>query len=182
MGPNGAGKTTFLKLAAGLLSPDTGQIAAPSLALYCPQRTDNPPEEMENFIRSLDKEAVLIRSRLEIQTDWPRRWDSLSHGERKRAQIGAALWQNPDLLAVDEPTNHMDMDARRVLGRALACYPGVGLLVSHDRELLDTLCRQCLFLDGSDVTARPGGYSKGDGILKSEQAAVVKNREQKKRA
>ena len=94
--------------------------------------------------------------------------DTLSYGERKRAQIGVALWLEPEALAVDEPTNHLDMDARDLLTEALHSFTGIGLLVSHDRELLDSLCHQCLFMDPPEVVLRPGGYTKG--LLQAEIA------------
>ena len=49
---------------------------------------------------------------LKIKDDWQNRWQTLSHGERKRIQLAAALWVRPDLLAIDEPTNHLDSYAR----------------------------------------------------------------------
>ena len=99
------------------------------------------------FIQSHTKPALILKSRLGVEEDWETRWSTLSHGERKRAQIGVALWREPDVLAVDEPTNHLDAQARDMLKNALEAFTGVGLLVSHDRELLDSLCDQCCFID-----------------------------------
>ncbi|MHC4644638.1 MAG: ATP-binding cassette domain-containing protein [Planctomycetota bacterium] len=76
----------------------------------------------------------MIKDKLGIQDDWVQRWLTLSHGERKRAQIAVALWLKPDVLAVDEPTNHVDAEGREIIGSALHSFDGVGLLVSHDRE------------------------------------------------
>ena len=81
---------------------------------------------------------------LGVEPDWVHRWSSLSHGERKRLQVAAALWLEPDLLAVDEPTNHLDADTTACVRDALAAYRGIGLLVSHDRALLDGLCSETL--------------------------------------
>jgi ATPase subunit of ABC transporter with duplicated ATPase domains len=92
----------------------------------------------------------------------------LSHGERKRAQIGALLWLSPAVAAVDEPTNHIDADARAALASALKQFRGVGLLVSHDRDLLDTLCHQCIFVDPPEVVLRPGGYTQGAAQAEAE--------------
>jgi len=161
VGPNGAGKTTLLALAVGMLRPDRGTVVVPERALYCPQRTDEPPPRFGEFMTADDGEALAARGRLAIGDDWLERWPTLSHGERKRAQIGTLLWAAPDELAVDEPTNHIDSEARDLLRRALASFRGVGLLVSHDRELLDGLCHQCVFVDPSGVHLRPGGYSDG---------------------
>lgn len=161
VGANGAGKTTVLKLAARLLQPVNGHIDVPPHSIYCAQRTDNAPGELTGLLEDNGKEAQIIRGELGIGFDWPYRWSTLSHGERKRAQIGTALWLEPDVLAVDEPTNHLDHDARLMLMDALESYKGVGLLVSHDRELLDNLCGQCLFLEPPEAILRPGNYSTG---------------------
>ncbi|MBN1696922.1 MAG: ABC-F family ATP-binding cassette domain-containing protein [Spirochaetales bacterium] len=161
IGSNGAGKTTLLSLAAGILFPLSGSIQGPRNRLYCEQRTDDPPPLFREFLFSPDKEAWRIKTRLGIEDDWPDRWETLSHGERKRSQIGVALWKTPDVLAVDEPANHLDRSARKTLISALSRYRGIGLIVSHDRELLDTLTAQCLFLYPDVIIIRPGGISRG---------------------
>src|SRR6185295_591892 len=99
-----------------------------------------------------------------------------SHGERKRAQIATALWQDPLLLAIDEPTNHIDAAARSLLIEAMRSYRGVGLLVSHDRELLDELCDKTLFIQPPTAILRPGGYSKSIALAQTEQDSLRKER------
>jgi len=175
-GPNGSGKTTLLKLATGTLAALAGQVVRPGSAIYCPQRTDDVPGMLADLIDAADAHAAEIRGRLGIQPDWVQRWDTLSHGERKRAQVGVMLWRRPHMLAVDEPTNHLDADARRLLAEALRTFRGVGLLVSHDRELLDTLCRQCLFLDPPEAVMRPGSYTQGVAQAREEQEHAGKRR------
>jgi macrolide transport system ATP-binding/permease protein len=160
IGANGSGKTTLLRLACRLLRPAAGRVIAPAEAIYCPQRTDDPPEHLAELIAASDWLACALRGQLKVEPDWAERWATLSHGERKRTQIAAALWRRPDALAIDEPTNHIDRQARLVLAEALQGYRGVGLLVSHDRELLDLLCTRCLFLGPQGAVMRPGGYSK----------------------
>jgi len=161
VGANGAGKTTILRLATGGLHAQSGRIHIPGAAIYCQQRTDDAPEMLEDLLDSTDGEACEIKGRLGIDDDWPHRWATLSHGERKRAQVAVALWRQPGVLAIDEPTNHLDAQARELLAAALPLFRGVGLLVSHDRELLDSLCGQCLFVDPPDAVMRPGGFSQG---------------------
>lgn len=158
VGPNGAGKTTLLMVATGALVPQSGSVTSRGLALYVAQRTDDPPELFEDFIWASD--ATVLKARLRVFEDWPERWSTLSHGERKRAQIAVALWREPAVLALDEPSNHIDADARRLLLRALKEFGGVGLLVSHDRALLDELCTHCLMIDPPDAVWRPGGATK----------------------
>jgi ATPase subunit of ABC transporter with duplicated ATPase domains len=161
VGANGAGKTTLLHLATGALSPQQGTVQAPADALYCPQRTESVPALLIEFLQATDGEAYTLKGRLGIAENWLQRWQTLSHGERKRAQLGVALWRQPPVLAVDEPTNHLDAEARQMVLTALHAFVGVGLLVSHDRTLLDALCCQCLFLDPPGAILRPGGVTQG---------------------
>ena len=91
VGANGAGKTTLMKLAIGELSPIEGRVASLEGAIYCEQRTDDPPEMLAELIDDTDSEAFEIRGRLGIEPDWLKRWPTLSHGERKRAQVGAFI-------------------------------------------------------------------------------------------
>ena len=174
VGPNGAGKTTLLKLATGVLKPNSGSITACRNAVYCPQRTDDVPEKFSELVSANTKSAGIIKSRLGICDDWAGRWTTLSHGERKRAQIAVALWLRPDVLAIDEPTNHIDSQASEIITRALCSYKEVGLIVSHNRELLDLLCRQCLFVEPPGVIVRPGGITKGMEIAKAERRSLEK--------
>ena len=182
VGANGVGKSTILKLAVGDLSPQSGTVHHLGSALYCAQRTDEPPDGLAEFIEASDRAAAVLRQRLSVGADWPGRWSSLSHGERKRAQIGVALWRQPDVLALDEPTNHIDAAARDLLIAALRGFRGVGLLVSHDRELLDDLCGQCLFIDPPDAAMRPGGVSAGSEQSRLEQESTRRRDDEAKHA
>jgi macrolide transport system ATP-binding/permease protein len=175
VGANGAGKTTLLRLATGQLHPTVGRRIGAPHAVYCAQRTDDAPPQLGELLGSAESEACRLKGRLELREDWAGRWGTLSHGERKRAQVAVALWQQPDLLAIDEPTNHLDIAARALIEQALGAYEGVGLLVSHDRALLDKLCQQCAFLDGPRVVRRPGGYSDG-------RREALREREESRRA
>ena len=180
VGANGAGKTTLLRLAVGELKPDRGRVAGSPRAVYCAQRTDTQPDVFASLTASVDPVATRLRSTLGIQKDWPARWDTLSHGERKRAQVACALWQEPDVLALDEPTNHVDADTRVRLRHALSNFPGAGLLVSHDRALMEGLCAQCLFFSATGVVLRPGSYSQGMEQARREQISKKRARAQAK--
>ncbi len=182
VGANGAGKSTLLKLATGLLEPREGSIRRPEDAIYCAQRTDVAPALLASLIESVDRLAAEIKGRLRVAGDWPLRWQSLSHGERKRAQIAVMLWQQPQVLALDEPTNHIDAEARALLVPALRSFRGIGLLVSHDRDLLDLLCHHCLFIDPPDVVMRPGNYSSGRREAVREEESARSRRESAKRS
>ncbi len=181
VGANGTGKTTLMKLATGELSPDVGRVERPDSTVYCPQRTDSPPERFEEFLAAQTKSAWSLRSLLDVGCEWLDRWTTLSHGERKRAQIAVALWLEPDALAIDEPTNHLDTQAREALAASLQSFRGVGLLVSHDRALLDSLCRRCVFVDPPDVVVRPGGVTEGLETDKIERQTAQRQHEQHKR-
>jgi ATPase subunit of ABC transporter with duplicated ATPase domains len=180
LGPNGAGKTTLLRLACGELEPVRGAVYSPDHVIYCPQRTDDPPAELDAFLTATDPHASLLYGQLGIEDDWLKRWSTLSHGERKRAQIAVALWQKPNVLALDEPTNHIDLDARNVLITALRSFKGIGLLVSHDRDLLDILCQQCLIVESPTATMRPGGYTQVSELARAEKIQARQTYEQAK--
>jgi ATPase subunit of ABC transporter with duplicated ATPase domains len=168
-GANGAGKSTLLKLACGLLEPAAGTMDGSTDALYCPQRTDTVPCGLDELLDSDDGEARRISGLLEVGGDWISRWPTLSHGERKRAQIALALWRKPQILAVDEPANHIDARARELLLKGLESYQGTGLVVSHDRSLLDNLCSRCVFLEGKGLTLYQGGYSEAVSRRKADR-------------
>jgi ATPase subunit of ABC transporter with duplicated ATPase domains len=181
IGANGAGKSTLIKLATGVLEPGSGRIDAPQRKVYCAQRTDDPPQGFEEFNSDFSKSANILRDRLAIQLDWLYRWSTLSHGERKRAQTAVALWWEPELLAIDEPFNHLDHEARHMIADALNLFQGIGLLIAHDRAILDRLCYQSLFIDPPMVYIRPGGYTKAMKTIDDEIAALHKKRELEKR-
>ena len=149
LGDNGCGKSTLAKIACGLLKPDSGTVSGNLLAAYCPQEADEAPTILADFALDFGREARSLRKRLSLTDDMPWRWDELSFGERKKLQIACSLWQRPDVLAVDEPTNHLDREARAQLTGLLASFTGVGILVSHDRELLDALASRCASFEAS---------------------------------
>jgi len=177
IGANGAGKSTLLRLLVGKLLPTSGVIEGVDDAVYCEQRTDYPPPMFADFLEDPSSQAYQLRGRFGVEVDFLARWISLSPGECKRAQIAHALWRMPDLLALDEPTNHIDADARDLLVQNLKHYRGVGLVVSHDRALLDALCTQCLWLEPPRASVFPGGYSEADSQRLMQRERAVKARD-----
>ncbi len=177
-GANGAGKSTLLQIAAGVLQPDSGVVVRPGKAVYCAQRTDAPPADFQAFLDDTGGHVYALRDRFGIEWDWLERWHTLSHGERKRAQIACALWQEPTVLALDEPTNHIDHEGRRLLLDVLSEFRGIGLIVSHDREVLDELCYQCLWVDSGSAQVYAGGYSQMQETraIESETMARVRDK------
>lgn len=162
VGPNGVGKTTLLRLIEGHLQPSGGALSAePAKArvVRCGQQVDQADDLVEHFATCWTGEALRWMSLLELDSEGFYRWDELSPGVRKRWQIGATLFESPDIVLLDEPTNHLDRSGRELLGEALAQFGGVGLLVSHDRAFLDRICRKILWLDDDGLEVYEGGYS-----------------------
>ncbi len=177
IGPNGSGKSTLLKLLAGELTPDGGVIESTQQIVFCEQRTDDPPMNAAEFLDDWDPEAFELRGRLKVPDEALERWQQLSHGERKRVQIACALWQQPELLLIDEPTNHIDASGRALLSDALERFSGVGVIVSHDRDLLDKLCVQSVWLENGRAEVFPGGYSESQASLRQQKLGVQRKRE-----
>lgn len=177
VGDNGGGKTTLARIACGLLPPDAGSVGPSLVSVYCAQDATLPPGNLEDFALAFDGPAMRLRRDLGIDDDWPWRYTTLSCGQQKRLQVACALWDQPDILAVDEPTNHVDAVTRDAIAAALARFAGVGLLVSHDRELLDALCSQCLFVANGAAALRPGGYSQASSQADLERTSAIRSRE-----
>jgi ATPase subunit of ABC transporter with duplicated ATPase domains len=162
VGANGAGKTTLLRLITGEQAPTAGAITRDprdALAVLCDQRVDDeparaPPDRLAHELGITE-----------------RPWSQLSSGERKRRQLAAALAQEPDILALDEPTNHLDAEARRIVLAVLRRFRGVGLLVSHDRALLDELTSSTIRVDHGGATLYPGGYTAARELWLAEEEA-----------
>ena len=173
VGDNGSGKTTLARVACGLLQPDAGAVSPSLFSTYCAQSTEEPPGNLEDFAVSYDRAAIQLRNELAIGDDWPWRYDTLSCGQQKRLQVACALWSAPDVLVVDEPTNHVDASTRHALFTALSKFKGIGVLISHDRELLDALCSQCLFIINGTATMRPGGYSQASSQVALERSSAI---------
>lgn len=176
VGANGAGKSTLLRIITGQLKPTAGSREGPLSAAYCAQRTDTPPESLIAFLEDWDAETCRLKSRLDVPLDAHERWTTLSHGERKRVQIAHAVWQSPSILAIDEPTNHIDARARSLLSHALRALTGIGILVSHDRELLDALCDRCVWLEPPKAQIYVGGVSEAVRQRQQDAEAAMANR------
>lgn len=176
LGDNGCGKTTLAKIACGLLTPDVGSVTRGLVCAYVAQDADEPPEGLTDFALDYGREARELREAFRIADDMPWRFDELSFGERKKLQVAVALWGRPDVLVADEPTNHLDADAREELGAALARFRGIGILVSHDRDLVDLLASRCASFEPGGIVVRPGGYGAAHDQAELERSTVAAER------
>ena len=177
VGENGAGKSTLMKILSGELTDFTGHVEGKLNAMYCSQASDVPPDNMEDFALDYSNDVIRLKDLLKIKDDWLWRFDTLSYGERKRIQIGAALYLAPRVLALDEPTNHLDVISKGIVLEALQNYDGVGLLVSHDRNFLDSLVYQCLFLRKGRGTLIGGAYSQAKEELEIRRVTAQRERQ-----
>ncbi|SDB97282.1 ATP-binding cassette domain-containing protein [Paraburkholderia lycopersici] len=96
---------------------------------------------------------------------------SFSGGWRMRLNLAQALMCRSDLLLLDEPTNHLDLDAIVWLEDWLHRYPGTLVVISHDREFLDSVCNVTLHLENQQVKRYGGNYSQFE-ILRAQQLAL----------
>jgi len=84
---------------------------------------------------------------------------SLSGGEKKLVNLARILIKAPDLLLLDEPDNHLDLEAKVWLEQYIQSYPGTVLIISHDRQLLDHAARKIFELEDGKISVYPGNYS-----------------------
>ena len=159
VGANGSGKSTLLKIISKEMKHQSGSIRGNDLSYYCAQSTESAPEGLEDFMLTYTSKAFKIRDLLSVKDSWVYSWETLSHGERKRLQLALALFKEPDVLLIDEPTNHLDNKSKNIVIEALKSFKGVGVLVSHDRELLDTLSRITVILKNQEIRSFKTSYS-----------------------
>ncbi|MYN14686.1 ATP-binding cassette domain-containing protein [Pusillimonas sp. TS35] len=153
LGVNGAGKSTLIKTLAGQLAPlggerrasrglEIGYFAQHQLDMLDADSTplqhlarlapDTREQELRNYLGGFGFSGGTVNSRIA----------PMSGGEKARLALALIVWQKPNLLLLDEPSNHLDVDTREALATALAEFPGSVLLVSHDRHLLRTTVDQ----------------------------------------
>lgn len=145
-GSNGCGKSTLLNLIAGNIEPDGGKIIFDGAILYCPQETQEMPENLYTSFWSSENDVRKFFSLLRVTEEMLERYETLSGGEKKRIQIACALAEKPALLLLDEPTNHLDKATVQLILDALQAFDGMGIIVSHDRYFADALCTKTVYL------------------------------------
>lgn len=107
-------------------------------------------------------------------TDIERPCAEFSGGWRMRVALAAVLFAQPDLLLLDEPTNYLDLEGTLWLEDHIARYPRTVIVISHDRDLLDTAVDSILHLDGGKLTFYRGGYSSFERQRSERQALDLK--------
>ncbi len=160
VGANGSGKSTLLKLISRQMKYDEGSIKGNDLVHYCTQSTEEIPKSLEDFMMTYTSKSFKIRDMLNINDEWLYQWDTLSYGEKKRMQIAVAIFEEPDVLLVDEPTNHLDTKSKNIVISALKSFKGIGILVSHDRELLDSLSQATIIIKNKNIFTFRTAFSK----------------------
>lgn len=181
--PNGAGKTTLLRLIVGELSPLYGRVRVvpPHGVVWCRQRSSDQFDELRRFASDTSGPAQRWRGRLGVQAAEIERFDQLSAGERKRWQLALALSSEPSVLLLDEPSNHLDAAGRSQLAAALRRFEGVGILVSHDRALLDAVTIRTARIAGRALDVCAGNYSAALREWEQLRTATANAREALKR-
>jgi ATP-binding cassette subfamily F protein 3 len=99
--------------------------------------------------------------------------ESFSGGWRMRVALAALLFSTPDLLLLDEPSNHLDLEAVLWLEDFLKSYPATILLVSHERDFLNNVVDHILHLTGGKLTLYPGGYDAFERLRAERQAQIA---------
>ncbi len=164
VGRNGSGKSTLMKVMAGLVEPDRGDIVVP------PGKSVGYMEQdptMEGFATLGDYAASGLepgelykveRAGEGLKFDPSRAVQTASGGERRRAALAKLMAEAPDLMLLDEPTNHLDIEAIGWLERELGATRAAFVLISHDRAFLRALTRATLWIDRGLVRRQEQGF------------------------
>ena len=170
IGRNGEGKTTLMRVIAGELDPIKGEAKRGynvSLGYYAQNQEDILDQKLTVW-ETLDNIAVGdIRTKLRDilaqflfrGEDIDKKVSILSGGERARLGMAKFMLQPYNLLALDEPTNHMDIKSKEILKQALKAYDGTLIVVSHDRDFLDGLVDKMYEFRDGKVKEHLGGVS-----------------------
>lgn len=200
LGPNGCGKTTLLKIITGECEPDDGdfRIGANTFVGYYDQIQENLSMEKTVIDEVWDEYPTLTETQIRNALaaflfrgeDVFKEIKKLSGGERARVELVKLILKKVNFLIMDEPTNHMDIESKEALEKALSEYDGTMLIVSHDRYFIDKLADKIYYMDKNGVTLYGGNYSyftekfkktkEEKNTIKKETTAAIDYREQKR--
>ena len=175
-GKNGTGKSTLLNIITGYLNPEKGKVDVGDTTVYGyykqgglafngKERVIDIVKSDAEYIKMADGQTISASALLTLFLFPPKKQhgmvEKLSGGEKKRLHLMKVLMQNPNFLILDEPTNDLDIDTLNVLEEFLENFPGVLILVSHDRYLLDKMSEQLFIMEGEgNVSIYNGNYSE----------------------
>ncbi|MEE3234283.1 MAG: ATP-binding cassette domain-containing protein [Candidatus Latescibacterota bacterium] len=173
VGRNGEGKSTLLKLIAGEIKPDSGNILLQK-HLRVAQLHQEVSEScvgsvhqvIKKFLPKDSPEHLAKRAISNLQLDLNSEFSELSGGLKRRTLLAATLATMPDLLLLDEPTNHLDIKTILHIEKVLLRWKGTLIFVSHDRAFVRKLSTRILELDRGTLYSHPGNY---DTFLSSRE-------------
>ena len=179
IGDNGIGKSTFLKTVAGLVPPikGTSQLGSNLLVGYFDQQSAliDSDKTVRDHFHELFPALVEkdLRKTLGMYlfggANASKRISSLSGGEKSRLVLAELLTGRPNLMILDEPTNHMDIPAKETLESAFKAYTGTMLFVSHDRYFIKQVADAILVFEKDKVMYYPFGYDHYISRLKASK-------------
>ena len=172
IGENGIGKSTFLNTLAGAMEPMEGMIKWSenhNIGYYAQDHSHDFAENltlldwMSQWKNEGDDEQVvrgILGRMLFSQNDIKKSVHVLSGGEQGRMLVGKLIMQRPNILLMDEPTNHMDMESIEALNLALENYKGTLMFVSHDRQFVSSVASRIIEITDNGVEDFRGTYDE----------------------
>lgn len=190
LGMNGAGKSTLIKSLVGDLPLIQGQRYASELlnigyfAQHQMDALDGNASPMLQLSRIADKKIsdATLRAFLGSfgfsgeRMDTPS--ESFSGGERARLALALIVWQRPNVLILDEPTNHLDLDMRHALTMALQDFEGAVVLVSHERQLIASVCDELILVHNGHSQSFDGDLNDYAQWLRQARTEMIKKGQQ----
>ena len=185
VGRNGSGKSTLMRIAAGLIEPDSGErFVHPNASVrYLAQEADLSGFEtvlayVQAGLGPADDPYQAQEALRELGMSGEENPATLSGGEMRRAALARALAPQPDVLLLDEPTNHLDLPAIEWLEAALKATRSAIVLISHDRRFLENLSRSTVWLDRGIMRRMDQGFTHfeawRDSVLEQEESEAHK--------